>query len=251
MSRNRSCRDPSRTCPRPAKVTTVALLNEEHTTVSESGKLTTTTRSAVRMLTRQGASAIFSEQYDTASGKVRDFKAWTISPSGKVKKYGKDEILDVGCAENDVYNHAGAGLYPIEAMSRSGRSSAMKLRWRARSSAISYASHSSNRRRRSSWHVTPLRCPGLGAEIDAVQRCARGSVFGRVLHMADGESARSGTGALVPEHSEPGPVDRREPCRRRRTAHRILAAGGARPHKVGTTVRPSRMMPSPRKPKRW
>ena len=27
-----------------------------------------------------------------------------IAPSGKVKKYGKEEILDVACAENDVYN---------------------------------------------------------------------------------------------------------------------------------------------------
>ena len=27
-----------------------------------------------------------------------------IAPSGKVKKYGKDEILDIACVENDVYN---------------------------------------------------------------------------------------------------------------------------------------------------
>ena len=27
-----------------------------------------------------------------------------IAPSGKVKKYGKEEILDVACADNDVYN---------------------------------------------------------------------------------------------------------------------------------------------------
>jgi hypothetical protein len=86
------------------KVSTVVLFNEEQTVVSDAGRLTTTTRTAIKFLTRVGADATFFEQYDTGSGKVRDFRAWMISPSGKVKKYGKDEILDVACAANDVYN---------------------------------------------------------------------------------------------------------------------------------------------------
>ena len=88
----------------PAKVSAVVLFNEEHTTMGDSGKLTTTTRAAVKVLTRQGADPVFFDEYDTASGKVRDFRAWMIAPSGKVKKYGKDEILDIACVENDVYN---------------------------------------------------------------------------------------------------------------------------------------------------
>jgi len=88
----------------PAKVNSVVLLNEEHTTAAEAGKLTTVTRTAVKVLTRQGADVLFFDSYDSRSGKVRDFRAWMISPSGKVKKYGKDEIVDVACAENDVYN---------------------------------------------------------------------------------------------------------------------------------------------------
>ncbi|HEX4595800.1 MAG TPA: DUF3857 domain-containing protein [Bryobacteraceae bacterium] len=87
-----------------AKVNAVVLFNEEHTTLGDSGKLTTTTHSAIKILTRQGAEPVFFDEYDTASGKVRDFRAWMIAPSGKVKKYGKDEILDVACVENDVYN---------------------------------------------------------------------------------------------------------------------------------------------------
>src|ERR1044071_2548445 len=87
-----------------AKVNTVVLLNEEHTTVAESGKLSTVTHTAIKILNRQGADVAFFEQYDTAGDKVKDFRAWMIAPSGKVKKYGKDEILDVACAENDVYN---------------------------------------------------------------------------------------------------------------------------------------------------
>jgi hypothetical protein len=88
----------------PAKANSVVLLNEEHTTAAENGRLTTVTRTAMKVLTRQGGDILYFDSYDTRSGKVRDFRAWMISPSGKVKKYGKDEIVDVACAENDVYN---------------------------------------------------------------------------------------------------------------------------------------------------
>src|SRR5215467_6452125 len=87
-----------------ARVNTVILFNEEHTTMNDSGRLTTTTRTAMKILTRQGAEPIFFDEYDTASGKVRDFRAWMVAPTGKVKKYGKDEIVDVACVENEVYN---------------------------------------------------------------------------------------------------------------------------------------------------
>src|SRR5205085_9956334 len=87
-----------------AKVNTVVLLNEEHTAADASGKLTTTTRTAMKILNRQGGHIVFFDTYDAPSGKVRDFRAWMIPPAGKVKKYGKDEILDVACTANDVYN---------------------------------------------------------------------------------------------------------------------------------------------------
>lgn len=88
----------------PAKVNRVILLNDEHTTAADSGKLTTTTHTAIKILNRQGADVVLFDQYDSGGGKVRDFRAWMVAPSGKVKKYGKDEILDVACVENDVYN---------------------------------------------------------------------------------------------------------------------------------------------------
>src|SRR5438067_6507609 len=77
----------------PAKVNTVVLFNEEHTAADASGKLTTTTRTAMKILNRQGSHIIFFDSYDAPSGKVRDFRAWMIPPTGKVKKYSKDEIL--------------------------------------------------------------------------------------------------------------------------------------------------------------
>jgi hypothetical protein len=87
-----------------AKVNSVVLLNEEHTTVLDSGKLSTVTRSAMKILNRQGGNVVFFDQYYSGSGKVRAFRAWMVAPSGKVKKYGKNEIVDIACAENDVYN---------------------------------------------------------------------------------------------------------------------------------------------------
>jgi len=86
------------------KVNIVVLLNDEHTTIGNTGKLTTTTRNAIKILNRKGGEVMFFERYDTRGDKVRDFKAWTLSAAGKVKKYGKDEILDLACASNDVYN---------------------------------------------------------------------------------------------------------------------------------------------------
>src|SRR5438045_2203056 len=62
------------------------------------------TRTAMKVLTRQGGDILFFDHYDSRSGKVRDFRAWMVAPSGKVKKYGKDEIVDIACAENDIYN---------------------------------------------------------------------------------------------------------------------------------------------------
>jgi hypothetical protein len=86
------------------KVSVVVLLNEENTVVGDAGKLITTTRTAIKFLARQGIDPMFYEQYDTGSGRVHDFRAWMIAPSGKIKKYGKEEIIDVACAANDVYN---------------------------------------------------------------------------------------------------------------------------------------------------
>src|SRR5881394_1456579 len=62
------------------KITAVVLLNEEQDAVSQNGRVTTTTRTAIFYLTRVGADIRFSDQYDTSSGKVREFRAWTIAP---------------------------------------------------------------------------------------------------------------------------------------------------------------------------
>src|SRR5436305_3380398 len=85
------------------KVPAVVLYNECSVTVSDEGRVTTTTNYAVRVLTHEGRDAAFARAlYYTGSGKVRDFKAWLLRSTGDVKKYGKDETLDIALNADDV-----------------------------------------------------------------------------------------------------------------------------------------------------
>lgn len=85
----------------------VVLQREQHVTVSIDGRITTVTQFAIRILIREGrdyAEAI--EYYESDAGKVREMHAWLIRPSGQVKKYGKDDIIDAIEDPNDVYNES-------------------------------------------------------------------------------------------------------------------------------------------------
>ncbi|HEX8493826.1 MAG TPA: DUF3857 and transglutaminase domain-containing protein [Pyrinomonadaceae bacterium] len=102
-------------------VTAIVLLNEATVTVNEDGRITTVNTYAVRILKREGRSeAVAAEPYDTASGKVREMKAWLIRADGVVKRYGKDETLDLSASKNDVYNEARVKLISAEAEADAG-----------------------------------------------------------------------------------------------------------------------------------
>jgi len=91
--------------PYSKEVHAVVLHDESRKTVSDDGKITTTTLWAVKILSREGRGmARASEGYNTGSGKIREMRAWLIRPTGEVKSYGKKEIVDVSLADNDVYN---------------------------------------------------------------------------------------------------------------------------------------------------
>jgi hypothetical protein len=88
-------------------VPAVVLLDESNVTVGEDGRITTTSTYAVRILKREGrGEAVAREFYVTDTGKVREMKAWLIRPSGDVKRYGKEQTLDVASANNDVYDES-------------------------------------------------------------------------------------------------------------------------------------------------
>src|ERR1043166_7827869 len=87
------------------EVPAVVLRNDQEVVVGSDGRVTTTTTYAVRILTRDGRGyPLASESYLTNSSKVNELHAWLIRPNGVVKKYGKDETLDVIANANDIYN---------------------------------------------------------------------------------------------------------------------------------------------------
>jgi hypothetical protein len=96
----------SNTTPGYAKmVPAVVLLSERDIRVEEDGKVTITERRAVKILTNEGRHAAFgSVVYLTDTGKVRDMHAWVLRPSGAVKKFSKDDVVDLAAAPNDVFN---------------------------------------------------------------------------------------------------------------------------------------------------
>jgi len=88
-------------------VSVVVLADQSTMTVDEDGRVTTVSTYAVRILNREGRGAAIAEDlYDTDMGKVRELKAWLIRPSGQVKNYGKESIIDQAAALNDVYDES-------------------------------------------------------------------------------------------------------------------------------------------------
>lgn len=86
-------------------VPAVVLLNDEKIVVTDDGRVMTTHLYAVRILNREGRSeALAREIYQTDTGKVRELQAWLIRGSGPAKHYGKDQIVDIALATDDVYN---------------------------------------------------------------------------------------------------------------------------------------------------
>lgn len=88
-------------------VRAVVLADESVVTIDDDGRMTRSDFYAVKVLTREGRDeAVAHAVYNTDTEKVKDIRAWLISPSGKVKKYGKGETAEVALVDNDVYNEA-------------------------------------------------------------------------------------------------------------------------------------------------
>jgi hypothetical protein len=88
-------------------VPAVVLLRQQRVSVTQDGLVTTVTNFAIRVLIREGRTyALAREFYESDAGKVREIKAWLIRPSGQVKKYGKDEVIDAVEDPDDIYNES-------------------------------------------------------------------------------------------------------------------------------------------------
>jgi hypothetical protein len=86
-------------------VPAVVLLDESQTTIREDGRVATTRKYAVRILSREGrGAAVAREVYLTGAGKIREMNAWLLRPVGGVKRYEASQVLDAALVNNDVYN---------------------------------------------------------------------------------------------------------------------------------------------------
>ncbi len=93
--------------PYQRDVPAVVLHHEQQINVGADGRITTVTLYAVRVLTHEGRGyAEAAEGYATDTGKVRELRAWLLRPNGQIKRYGKDETLDLAAGQNDVYNES-------------------------------------------------------------------------------------------------------------------------------------------------
>jgi transglutaminase-like putative cysteine protease len=91
------------------KVRAVVLLDESEVLVGEDGKISTTRRRAVRVLTGDGRhEAAGRVIYLTGAGRVKDVRGFLVWPNGDVQKLGKERVLDVALAPQDVYNEVRA-----------------------------------------------------------------------------------------------------------------------------------------------
>src|SRR5215217_2579327 len=89
------------------RVKAVVLHHECSVAVGEDGRVVTTTNYAVRVLAREGRDeATAHALYLNGAGKVRELKAWLLRPGGEVKRYGKDETVDMALNAEDVYDEA-------------------------------------------------------------------------------------------------------------------------------------------------
>ena len=92
--------------PYPGKVPAAVLLEEQRVTVDASGLMVTVSRRAVKILTREGRrEAEVAEHYTKGGRQVRAIRAWLVAPTGFVKTYDKNDILDMGSFSDwELYN---------------------------------------------------------------------------------------------------------------------------------------------------
>ena len=86
-------------------VPAVVLIDESLTSINSDGRETEVYNHAVRILRREGRGyAIGRVGYVPETGKVKEFRAWLIRANGEIKRFGKDDSVDIQANLNDVYN---------------------------------------------------------------------------------------------------------------------------------------------------
>jgi len=94
----------------PTKVATLVLLQEERLTVDADGKRVMTERGAIKILQPVRRPPIAFRSYNTKTGRIRDFHAWMLFPSGKETEFAKDRVLDVALSQEYTYDEGRAKM---------------------------------------------------------------------------------------------------------------------------------------------
>src|SRR6266576_2425761 len=86
-------------------VPAVVLVDDGTINIDPDGRVNKIYNFAIRILRREGREyAVGHVGYIPDIGKVKELHAWLIHANGEVKKYGKDDVVDLAGAPNDVYN---------------------------------------------------------------------------------------------------------------------------------------------------
>ena len=93
-----------------AKVYSAVLLQEENDTVDSDGRRTMRERGVIKVLQKSTKSIEASRTYNTKTGKIRDFRAWLLPPTGSSIFLGKDKVIDVALSPEYTYDEARAKL---------------------------------------------------------------------------------------------------------------------------------------------
>ena len=89
-----------------AKTPAVVLFQEETLTVDGEGRRVMQERAVIRKLTTGRLNLRASRAYNVKSGRIRDIRAWTVSPAGKETAYGKDRVIDAALSTGNDYDEA-------------------------------------------------------------------------------------------------------------------------------------------------
>ncbi|MBI2687991.1 MAG: DUF3857 domain-containing protein [Acidobacteria bacterium] len=90
----------------PAKTPAVVLFQEETLSVDTEGRRVMTERAVIRKLSTGRVPLVASRAYNVKSGRIRDIRAWVISPAGKETRYGKDRVVDTVAGSGNDYDEA-------------------------------------------------------------------------------------------------------------------------------------------------
>src|ERR1051325_1519422 len=87
------------------QVSAVVLVDDSTVSIDADGRVNEVYNFAVRILLKEGRDyAAGHVSYVPDTSKVKDLRAWVIRPNGEIKRYGKNETLDIADAPNDVYD---------------------------------------------------------------------------------------------------------------------------------------------------